>query len=573
MQIYQNKPLSDTWLKAAVIGSLWASVEIIVGSFLHNLRVPMSGTLLTAFSVFLIIAFFQMWNDTGIIWRAGLVCALMKSLSPSAVIIGPMIGILSEAVIIWLFVLIFGKNLFSYILGGALAVASALLHKVASLLILYGFNLVRVADGLYQFALKQLHFGALDPKPLLFLILGLYLLLGSIAALMGYFSGKRQKSIKSPTRLSGKGKLAVTSELFSHTSKHSYSLVLLFAHVLAIILSLWLLNSSKYYIAVPLCLIYMAACFLWYKGSMGFLRKKAFWLQFVVITLIAAFLLEGYSTGHYFSSAGFMIGLTMNLRAFVILTGFAAISIELKNPLVRTVLYNRGFASLYQSLNLAFSALPDIIAELPKASEFIKKRSLFLSHLFSTSHELLARFKADPLKRPPVLIITGNVNQGKTSFLAEVIIKSRERGLVPGGILAPGSFKEEQKEGFWLEDVSTGKRWLLSSRTPSEGWKRYGHYYFNPETLQEGHKILIKAADAKADLIIIDEVGPLEMSNGGWAPSIERLCETTTAPQLWAVRSSLADKAARKWNVGDVYLFELAHDSIEDVMQTIEQIR
>ena len=71
------KPLSEKWLKASVIGSLWAVVEIVLGSLLHNLKVPFAGSILSFFTVYLIIAFFQLWKLDGVIWRAGLICALM----------------------------------------------------------------------------------------------------------------------------------------------------------------------------------------------------------------------------------------------------------------------------------------------------------------------------------------------------------------------------------------------------------------------------------------------------------------------------------------------------------------
>ena len=32
--------LHSKWQKAAVIGSLWGSIEIILGSFLHNVNIP-----------------------------------------------------------------------------------------------------------------------------------------------------------------------------------------------------------------------------------------------------------------------------------------------------------------------------------------------------------------------------------------------------------------------------------------------------------------------------------------------------------------------------------------------------
>lgn len=62
--------INDKWIKASVLAGLWAGVEIIAGSFLHNLRVPLSGTFLTLISIVLVIGFFQIWPKHGIIWRA-----------------------------------------------------------------------------------------------------------------------------------------------------------------------------------------------------------------------------------------------------------------------------------------------------------------------------------------------------------------------------------------------------------------------------------------------------------------------------------------------------------------------
>lgn len=572
MRKFSNKSLSVTWLKAAVIGSLWASVEIIAGSFLHNLRIPLSGTLLSCFSVFLIIAFFQLWDDAGIIWRTGLVCALMKSLSPSAVIIGPMIGIMSEAVIIWILIIIFGKNLLSYILGGAIAVASALLHKFASLLILYGFNLVIILKELYRYTVKQVRIETPDPMWLIGLIVVLYMVLGIIAAIMGYFAGKRYKLKPHSVFESNQVELKSKSELLTQSGKKTYSLFLLVGHLLAIILCLWLLNTADYILSIPLCSLYLVACFIWYRDSMRFLRKAGFWMQFVLITIIAALLLEGYTSGKHFSVRGLIIGIQMNIRAFIILTGFGAISVELKNPLVRTVLYNKGFASLYQSLSLAFSALPDIIANLPKARQFFKEPKTLISHLFSVSLKLFSRFNTELARRPSLIIITGEVGQGKTSFITQMLCNMRENGLKAGGILAPGIFMNDRKEGFWLDDIITGHRYHLSSRSPKNGWLRYGHYYFNPKILRQGNDILVKAAENKVSLLVIDEVGPLELADHGWAPAIDKLSVSTTIPHLWAVRKSLVARASRKWSFGEVYIFDIDEDREEEIVRTIENV-
>jgi len=146
----------------------------------------MSGTVLSFISVYLLVAYAQMWRDKGLILRAGLICALMKSISPSAIIIGPMTGIFAEALLLELSVALFGRNMVGYIIGGSLAVFSALAHKAVSLLIYYGFDFVNMLSLMYSFAAKQLklaHMG--NPEfALLFLSL-IYLFAGAVAAILG----------------------------------------------------------------------------------------------------------------------------------------------------------------------------------------------------------------------------------------------------------------------------------------------------------------------------------------------------------------------------------------------------
>ena len=185
METIIYKPLNSVWLKASVVGSTWASIEIIFGSFLHNLKIPLSGAILSFISVWILISFLQIWKENGLVLRAGIICALLKSISPSAFILGPMIGIFSEALLIELFILIFGKNLFGYLFGGAFAVLSSLLHKVVSLLILYGFNLVKILSDLYSFAVKQIKLEHLSPVYLILVITAIYIITGMVGAVVG----------------------------------------------------------------------------------------------------------------------------------------------------------------------------------------------------------------------------------------------------------------------------------------------------------------------------------------------------------------------------------------------------
>ena len=62
----------------------------------------------------------------------------------------------------------------------------------------------------------------------------------------------------------------------------------------------------------------------------------------------------------------------MMFRALFIVIAFSALSVELRNEKVRKFLYKIGFGKFYQSVGMAFSALPVMIALLPNSKEIIK---------------------------------------------------------------------------------------------------------------------------------------------------------------------------------------------------------
>lgn len=76
--------IDEKWIKASSIGTIWATSEIVLGSFLHNLKVPFSGNILTAIGIIILISVSYIWKEKGLFRRAGLICATMKTMSPSS---------------------------------------------------------------------------------------------------------------------------------------------------------------------------------------------------------------------------------------------------------------------------------------------------------------------------------------------------------------------------------------------------------------------------------------------------------------------------------------------------------
>ncbi|MBK6284537.1 MAG: hypothetical protein IPF54_19595 [Draconibacterium sp.] len=135
--------LNEKWIKAAILGTIWASSEIVLGSFLHNLRIPFSGNILTAIAIIILISANYKWQENGLFWRAGVICALLKTMSPSAVIFGPMIAIFTESVLLELSVRILGRSIPGYILGAVLAMSWNLFQKIFNFVIFTGTTLLK----------------------------------------------------------------------------------------------------------------------------------------------------------------------------------------------------------------------------------------------------------------------------------------------------------------------------------------------------------------------------------------------------------------------------------------------
>jgi len=562
--------LSNRWLKAAVMGSIWAAFEIIVGSFLHNLRLPFAGAFLSMASVFLLILFLQLWREKGIVLRAGIICALMKSISPSAVILGPMVGILTEALFIEAAITLLGRNLAAYLLGGALAVLGTLLQKVVNLLILYGFDLITLADALYQFLVLKTGIGHLSPLWLIVTVSAVYLAAGALAAGLAFRAGKKYRTEKPAVPLvfqpTEPGK-----ELFPRPEEQRYSLFLLASIVVAMIATLWLINQRWYLAAFLAGTGFIVFCLLRYKKSVRHLKKPSVWVQFLLITLVAALLWEWVSTGNYFSREGLTVGLAMNFRAMIIIFGFAAISVELRNPLIKAILYSHGFSNLYKALGLSFSALPSLIAALPTPGGFLRKRRKLAAEILQQSGALLLFFENRQELPRKIFLVTGAVHAGKTTFARELAGLLKQKGWCPGGFLSEGIFQNGSRHSYELVNLFTGDTFFAGSTDPQEGWIKTGRFWLNPQAFEAGQHFVRQGADAGCRVLFVDEVGHLEQQKKGWYPLLTELAGLSETVQVWVTRQSVAGEIARHWQLPASRIFDIAQITPAELAEIIEK--
>ncbi len=561
------KKLSDIWLKASVAGSLWASVEIIIGSFFHNLRVPMAGTILAMLSVVIMVAFHQQWKEKGLFWRAGIICALMKSISPSAILLGPMTGIMAEALIMEVFVRLLGGNIAGYMLGGAFALMSTIAHKIANLLLIYGFDFVKVLVNLYEYAAAQIGYSELKPVFALWILFGIYGLLGFVSAIAGVVIGKNKRKPDGQNRLVAQLPQYNPDGFLSIKKDQHFSVKLLFFHFFALAISLVTIGYSMIYGSLFI-LIYVLFSVYHYRQSLKHLKRPFFWVQVIVLTFLATLFYNGFQKGNIFDAEGLMAGLQMNVRAVLILVGFSSLSVELRNPVIKTMLMKRGFSQLYLSLGLAFSVLPWIIKNIPKPSGILKSPGSGISNILNNADELLRVFKQINAM-PKVVIITGEKHQGKTTFVSRLTKILESHGKRAGGFIAPGKFEDNRRASFNIVDLDSNTSKPLCS-IHFESGEKAGPFRFDAGGQEMGHALLSPGKIAQKDFVVVDEIGPLELNGDGWAKSIDTLMlQPPGITLIFVVRKSLLEKVIAKWNLVQVKIVDIHSQGVEEVAQSL----
>jgi len=160
-----------------------------------------------------------------------------------------------------------------------------------------------------------------------------------------------------------------------------------------------------------------------------------------------------------------------------------------------------------------------------------------------------------------IFLLTGGVQEGKTTFASGLVPLLEKEGVKVAGFISPGEFSGDTRTAFSLEDLESGERIPLARAGEMEGWIRFRRYWFNPRALAAGEEIIGRATEQRADLVIVDEVGPWELEGGGWAAMLDRLVGERHVAQLWVVREGILNVVNRTWRVPPEQVFKIGkHD-------------
>ncbi len=171
--------------------------------------------------------------------------------------------------------------------------------------------------------------------------------------------------------------------------------------------------------------------------------------------------------------------------------------------------------------------------------------------LFYSPDSLLASFFSQPDTPKLLVLITGVSEAGKTTWCRALIERALARGLRPRGLISPAVFDSGSKIAIDLVDITSGERKRLAERRPADQspavhGKRTHNWLFSDPVLAWGNAVLLNLPPT--DLLIIDELGPLELlENDGLTSGLKLIAEGQYRLACVVVRPSLLAAALERW--------------------------
>ncbi len=153
-------------------------------------------------------------------------------------------------------------------------------------------------------------------------------------------------------------------------------------------------------------------------------------------------------------------------------------------------------------------------------------------------------------KNRQLKIVTGPIDSGKTSWCRELAAAN------PGcaGLLLLKVYLQGERIGYDAHPLPVGDPVpfaRIEGHEPSD-WipaERVGPFSISADALRAANAWLIEAA-AQHAVIIVDEIGPLELAGGGLSPGLRAVLASSLSQKVYVViRSDCVEAACRRFAI------------------------
>jgi nucleoside-triphosphatase len=167
------------------------------------------------------------------------------------------------------------------------------------------------------------------------------------------------------------------------------------------------------------------------------------------------------------------------------------------------------------------------------------------------------------------VLITGRPGCGKSTLINRLVATARQKGMKVGGISTPEfRLSTGKRGGFLIQNIATGEEEIMASVELSSAVS-VGRYGVNLTAIRDIGVAAIDTAISKADLVVIDEIGKMELAVPEFLSSVNAALDSSK-PVLGTIglRLSTSEITGMK-NRSDVTLILLTPENRNQVHQKI----
>lgn len=164
---------------------------------------------------------------------------------------------------------------------------------------------------------------------------------------------------------------------------------------------------------------------------------------------------------------------------------------------------------------------------------------------------LLATLLGEQGCQGKIIVVTGPIGVGKTRWCQQFTEQAAELDLKVCGLLSLPVIQRGRKTGINLMDISSGARRRLAVLAGHQKGEHFAvrgesRWAFDLTTFRWGSAILRTLT--ACDLLVVDELGPLEFEGGeGLDAALEAISTVTYRAAVVVVRPKLLGEAQRHW--------------------------
>ena len=176
----------------AVFGALWGAVEISMGAVLKALHLPLNGAFLAAIGLTILLVGRLFVPRRGATLFIGVIATIIKLFSIGGVVIGPMLGILSEALLAEMILSIMGAPRRPvFFLAGIVGVSWTMVQPFVTGAFLFGRDTLEVWLDLVNQGGRLLGLQSNAALWILLFLVAVHVTLGSLSAWLAWSTAQR----------------------------------------------------------------------------------------------------------------------------------------------------------------------------------------------------------------------------------------------------------------------------------------------------------------------------------------------------------------------------------------------